>query len=238
MKTFVDPECSAYSYSMTSPDFSIPSVSIVVPMFNAQDTIVRALESIRGQTFRDWHCHVVNDASTDHSLSVASAWLSACNDPRFTLHSLPENRGLANVRNFIMLRSESPWLAMLDSDDAWLPEYLQLRWDYIQDKSHVDALYGGMIIASGTGRVPDKNDRSRDLDVLSETCQGPTLFIRRRAFQDSKGYRTMYAEDGDLFERLVESRACLHKVQQFETYLYYQGGQNSITEVERRKRTV
>jgi glycosyltransferase involved in cell wall biosynthesis len=223
---------------MTSPDFSIPSVSIVVPMYNAASTIVRALESIRSQTYRDWHCHVVNDASTDNSLSVAAAWLSACNDSRFTLHSFKDNRGLANVRNYIMLRSESPWLAMLDSDDAWLPEYLQLRWDYTQQHPQVDALYGGMIIASGTGRVPDKNDRSRDLDVISETCQGPTLFIRRRVFQNSKGYRTMYAEDGDLFERLVESGSLLHKVQQFDTYLYYQGGPNSITEIERRKRTV
>lgn len=100
-----------------------PEVSVVIPTYNRQDTILRAVGSVLGQTHRDLELIVVDDASTDDTEAV----LAGIGDPRLRQHRHTQNRGAAAARNTGIAAATGDCIAFLDSDDAWLPHKLELQ---------------------------------------------------------------------------------------------------------------
>lgn len=190
-------------------------VTIMMPNFNSEKYIERAIESVKAQDNPNFICNIVDDGSTDDSVSVILK--SIKNDPRFNLIKLGQNKKIANARNVAAKLANTPFLAALDSDDEWLPNHLSLRLEYMS-KNQADFLYGCMKVI-GSPLVIDKNDKSRYIHI-NETSQGATIFIKTEAFWKLGGYNHMYGEDGDLFERAHLNNFKVHKVE-FETYIYY-----------------
>lgn len=95
------------------------SVSIVVPLFNKERTVERALRSIVAQSYSDFEVIVVDDGSTDRSVEFAQR----VKDQRIRIISTP-NRGPGAARNRGVAESRGEIVAFLDSDDEWLPHYL------------------------------------------------------------------------------------------------------------------
>jgi len=93
--------------------------SVVIPMHNAENHIVRAIESVLCQTFIDFEILIVDDGSTDLSVSLAG---SIC-DPRIMIYH-QENAGPGAARNTGIRRANGEWCALLDSDDVWAPDHL------------------------------------------------------------------------------------------------------------------
>lgn len=101
---------------------SAPVISVVVPLFNSERYIEKALRSLREQAFRDWECVVVNDGSSDNGPALASEF--AERDPRFrVIHQV--NRGLPAARNTGIEASRGRWLRFLDADDWITPDGLE-----------------------------------------------------------------------------------------------------------------
>lgn len=94
-------------------------VSVIVPLFNKERTIERALHSILAQRFADFEVIVVNDGSTDDSVIAAQK----IRDPRIRIVST-ENHGPGAARNRGVAEARGEVLAFLDGDDAWLPHFL------------------------------------------------------------------------------------------------------------------
>lgn len=97
-----------------------PQVSVVMPAFNAANTICAAVESVLGQTFHNWELLVINDGSTDHTLDVMEQF----NDERIKLIT-QVNQGVAAARNTGLRQARGEYIAFLDSDDLWLPTKLE-----------------------------------------------------------------------------------------------------------------
>ena len=97
-----------------------PYFSVVIPLYNKEKEIKRAIDSVLNQTFRDFELIVVNDESTDNSLSV----VESIQDSRITIIS-QENKGEFGARNTGIINSHAPYIAFLDGDDEWKPEYLE-----------------------------------------------------------------------------------------------------------------
>jgi glycosyltransferase involved in cell wall biosynthesis len=95
-----------------------PRVSIVLPTYNRRDTILRAIGSVRAQTFEDWELIVVDDGSTD-----GTGELVANLDRRIRL-VVQENQGVGGARNAALARVRGSLVAFLDSDDEWTPHHL------------------------------------------------------------------------------------------------------------------
>jgi glycosyltransferase involved in cell wall biosynthesis len=93
---------------------------VVLPTYNRADTIRRAIASVEAQTVGDFELIVVDDGSTDDTVSLIRDV-----DPRTTLIR-QENRGSAEARNAGIRASTGEYLAFLDSDDEWLPYHLEL----------------------------------------------------------------------------------------------------------------
>ena len=107
---------------MGSHDHASPAVSVITPAYNAGKYIGDTLQSALKQTFEDFEVVVVDDGSTDDTAAIAQSFASR--DPRIRLIRQP-NRGIGGARNVAMTQARGRVLALLDSDDTWVPSYLQ-----------------------------------------------------------------------------------------------------------------
>ena len=96
-----------------------PTVSIIVPVYNAENTISRCIESILNQEYSDFELLLVNDGSTDGSGAVCDAY--AARDARVrVIHK--ENTGVSDTRNTALDQARGTYLQFLDSDDWITPD--------------------------------------------------------------------------------------------------------------------
>jgi glycosyltransferase involved in cell wall biosynthesis len=93
--------------------------SIVIPLYNKESTVERALRSILHQTVQDFEIVIVNDGSTDNGARV----VKAIGDPRIRL-IYQENQGVSAARNRGIAEAQYDLIAFLDADDEWLPKFL------------------------------------------------------------------------------------------------------------------
>ncbi len=97
----------------------IPRVSVVIPAYNQAHYLGETIESVLAQTYRDFEIIVVDDGSIDDSAQVAGQYGAAVRVIG------QENQGLAGARNTGIRQAQGKLVALLDSDDAWLPTYLE-----------------------------------------------------------------------------------------------------------------
>ncbi|MDP8208206.1 MAG: glycosyltransferase family A protein [Candidatus Electryonea clarkiae] len=95
------------------------TISVVIPLYNKEQYIARAIQSVLSQTYNDFELIVVDDGSTDASAKVVEEF----NDPRQRLIRQP-NAGECAARNRGIAESRTELIAFLDADDQWLPEHL------------------------------------------------------------------------------------------------------------------
>lgn len=109
----------------------MPRVAIVIPAYNAADSILPALECAQSQTLQDIEIIVVDDASTD---STAELVLSCSHkDPRIRLYQQSKNGGPAAARNLAISVAQSDWIALLDADDTMTADRLEQMLEHVAD---------------------------------------------------------------------------------------------------------
>jgi glycosyltransferase involved in cell wall biosynthesis len=131
-----------------------PFFSVVIPTYNHARFIGRCLESLRRQSFADWHAVVVNNYSQDNTEEI----IAEIGDPRIALVNFHNHGVIAASRNEGIRHSRGRYIAFLDSDDEWLPDKLQMVYEAIQCDSSV-VLFAHLLwerdTATGKGRVLD-----------------------------------------------------------------------------------
>ena len=95
-------------------------VSVILPVFNGEDTILDAVDSVLSQTHTDLELIIVNDGSTDCTSSILDTLI----DPRVQVISTC-NQGVSNARNTALLQSTGDVISFIDSDDLWLPHKIE-----------------------------------------------------------------------------------------------------------------
>lgn len=95
--------------------------SIVIPLYNKENHIQRAINSVLNQTLPDFELIIVDDGSTDRSFEMANT----IQDPRIRIIR-QENRGVSAARNHGIMEAKHDWLAFLDADDEWMSDYLDM----------------------------------------------------------------------------------------------------------------
>ncbi|RNA63605.1 glycosyltransferase [Chryseobacterium nematophagum] len=104
-------------------------VSIITPCYNSADFIEETIQSVLHQTYENWEWLITDDLSHDKTIEIINKY----NDPRIKLVVLEKNGGAGNARNKSLERAKGRYIAFLDSDDFWYPEYLETMIDYMQD---------------------------------------------------------------------------------------------------------
>lgn len=96
----------------------MPKVSVIIPTFNREKYLNNTIDSVLAQTYHNYEIIVVDDGSTDNTREVAKKYKDKIK------YVYQKNQGVSSARNSGIKVSRGEWIAFLDSDDEWLPEYL------------------------------------------------------------------------------------------------------------------
>ncbi|MCM4155020.1 glycosyltransferase family 2 protein [Gramella sp. AN32] len=106
-------------------------VSVIMPAYNAETFIAEAIQSVIDQSYSNWELIIVNDASTDATEKVISAFF----DDRISMISLKQNQGTHISRNKAIQSASGNFIAFLDADDLWKREKLQKQLAFMDENS-------------------------------------------------------------------------------------------------------
>ena len=109
-------------------------VSVITPAYNCSETIGETIESVMGQTYRNWEMIIVDDCSADNTVDVVSDYVKK--DERIKLMRLEKNSGSAAARNTAIQNAKGRFIALLDSDDMWKPEKLERQLAFMTEKGY------------------------------------------------------------------------------------------------------
>ncbi len=186
-------------------------VSVIVPAYNAEDTIADALQSLVVQTFPHWEAIIVDDGSRDGTPNIASKFVAS--DRRFQLLS-QKNLGKSGARNSGIKLAKFEWLLFLDSDDWILPRHLERLTGVLESEPYLDAAYCGWTYVTPDGQYVFESfgDEIGDLFAQhAEYCFSVvhTYLVRRSLVEEAGGFdlslRT--CEDWDLWQRIARTGA-------------------------------
>jgi glycosyltransferase involved in cell wall biosynthesis len=188
-----------------------PTVSVVMPVFNAATSLQSTLDSLAEQTFTNWELIAFNDGSTDSSVQVIENWAGMVAQPVRILSG--PNSGPSQARNRAAEDCQGTYLAFLDSDDLWHPDKLERQIGaLLKQPKWVGVGCDYQIVSGTTGRVSsiERFDwtPARILDWALMEARGPalcsTLLISAKEFSQVGGFNTALRnlEDLDLALRV------------------------------------
>jgi glycosyltransferase involved in cell wall biosynthesis len=170
----------------------MPTVSVIVPAYNAARFVVASLESVVNQTFSDFEVIVVDDGSTDETAALVQPF--ARRDGRFRLMHRP-NGGIAAARNTALTEARGEFIALLDSDDLWMPVWLERQLGILRHRPDIGVLSANCLnlgsSADGKPLKPVGHGAIIDLTLLDLIRFEDSVCIQsvfRRAVPDAIGW--------------------------------------------------
>lgn len=177
----------------------MPRFSVVIPCYNAEDTLAEALESLLAQTEQDWEVLIIDDGSSDDTRLIAAAMAGI--DMRFRLMK-SNGTGPSAARNMALAEADGEIIAFLDADDTWHPEKLE-RLDAFFEEESADACFGRVTLSDGrtVGTPTGPFEGTLTLDALlseNPVCTMSNFAIRLESFLASGGFNTDITHNADL----------------------------------------
>jgi len=163
-----------------------PLVSVVIPVYNRTEVLPQTLNSVRAQTHQNFEVFVVDDGSTEDIESV----VKSLHDSRIDYIRLSEHTNANVARNVGIRAAQGEYIAMLDSDDEWLPHHLERRLQKIIEWD-CDGIHGSFFIDDGATRQPAiarsrrQSESIPDYVLSGNWAQTSSHFYRREAVKET-----------------------------------------------------
>lgn len=183
-------------------------VTICIPFYNAESTLVDAVRSVFAQTHKKWELILINDGSTDRSLEIAQS----IKDPRVTVYSDGENRKLAGRLNQVTNLAKYDFIARMDADDMMSPYRIERLLDILSDNDSYD------LASSGTYSIKDdgsyngyrgRSEKNYTFEGLLNKSQGflHAGLIARKSWYKRNHYNESLSlgQDSDLWLRAARA---------------------------------
>jgi|GEM_PF-608562 len=185
-----------------------PLISIMMPVYNGQDTLPRAIQSLLYQTYSNWRCIIVNDGSSDGT----RAYLDSLIDKRFQVIHLEKNQGRPFARQVALDAAEGKYLAFLDADDFYHSLKLEKQLEIMEQHPHVlltscaNGSYNGAfeletVRGKGAG-MPVRFKIEDPRNVVLRTSMVKLDIAKKHKFN----VKLKLAEDTDFIERMLDHR--------------------------------
>lgn len=159
-----------------------PQFTIVMPAWNRAEMIARAVQSVLAQTCPSWELIIVDDGSEDDTAAIAESF--AATDARITVIR-GEHRGVSEARNAGLAGARGSLVAFLDTDNIWLPEYLETMARGMRSSGAL-AAYAGIKIRGGTDVTYRVFDGDLDHLLVLNHIDLNVLVVDREIAQDLK----------------------------------------------------
>ena len=194
----------------------MPEISVVMAVYNREQYVSRAIESILNQTYKDFEFIIVDDGSTDNSSSIIKKYSKLDKRIRYIRQ---KNSGAAHARNEGVKNSQYKYIALMDDDDVSTPTRLEKQYKYLIENPTMDACLPFMentlrdgkhfsYSIYGVDHLPNKQYYIKNCFPVPFVL-GPATMITRHSFNKCNGYRTSpnVIEDLDLTLRFQEEFA-------------------------------
>jgi glycosyltransferase involved in cell wall biosynthesis len=228
--TVLHPPDSRQAQPLTNP-MNAPEISVIMPCYNAAAHLPASVGSVLAQTFANWELIAVDDGSSDATLN----WLQAQTDPRLRILS-QTNQGVSAARNAGLAEATGRYVAFLDADDTWTPDYLEKMLAMLH--THPDAALAycgwqnvGLPGGRGDPFVPPDYENANKLETLFSGCRWPihAALVKRQAIMAANGFNPVLknAEDYALWLRVATAAPIVRVPEVLAFYHFHGGGQAS-----------
>lgn len=183
------------------------NVSVLIPMYNAENTIIRCIESVLNQAYKsEIEIIIINDGSTDNSRNIVEEIIEK-NISNISILLLNKvNGGVSSARNLGLKNAKGSYIALLDSDDEWHSNKLQRQMEILNNNPSIDFLGCGR---NGEElRILGKTIKNLHRATIEELLikmfpQTSTAIFKRVLYLNIGGYNESltHAEDGELWIR-------------------------------------
>jgi hypothetical protein len=207
----------------------VPTVSVIMAVYNAQDTIVRAVRSVLDQTHTDLELLLVDDASSDGSVATVQAHLAERGgDDRVRYLAHPSNRRAAAARNTGVSAATGDFVAFVDSDDEMLPTYLETLVGALDEG--VDVVVGNVVYVRPDGSRRERHPavtgdfpgpRAAELGLLDKITPFTCDKLVRRSLYDGVRYPEGIINEDFLTNPVLAAGARTVRVVDAPVYLYH-----------------
>lgn len=207
-------------------------ISVIIPMYNSSHSIERCLDSVLSQTYKtSYQIIVINDGSTDDSAFVVERYIQ-CNKTINIRLINKTNGGVASARNEGLKVAQGKWIALLDSDDEWLPDKIASQMAILCANPTIDLL-GSNVTSKRIailGKIKTKVSPVKIWELfISWYPWTPTLIFKREVLNDVGYYdeKLSHAEDAHFLLRI-----CMQKSAWFmpEALVAIGGGKHTFGE--------
>lgn len=179
-----------------------PRLTVLMPVYNAEKFLAEAIDSVLKQSFNDFEFLILDDSSSDRSISIIESYT----DPRIRFYRNEQNLGISATLNKGISLATSPLIARMDADDICYPERLQKQWEYLQANPHCALVSSWVRVIAENGDFVRQDDFKSPYYYYNLTFEcwiyHPTIVFRKEAVQQIGGYTVPYSEDFELFWQL------------------------------------
>jgi len=189
----------------------LPKISVLTCCYNAGTFLKEAVESVLRQAYEKFEYVLVDDGSTDNTLSILKGY--AAKDKRIVIVE-KEHSGLTASLNIGLEQAKGEWVARLDADDIAVPDRLSNQWDFVQNNDRIVLLGGGCIEVDENGIAIKKHIYPTEQNALMSRLEtGKAFFSHSSAFFNKAyvlelgGYNPKFvrSQDWDLWLRIGEN---------------------------------
>jgi glycosyltransferase involved in cell wall biosynthesis len=209
---------------------TIPKISVVMSVYNADKYLKDSIESILSQTFTDFEFIIINDGSTDKSFEILKYYENK--DSRIKIISR-ENKGLIYSLNEGIKLAKGEYIARMDADDISYPDRFKIQLDYIKENNLILCGTWANIInefgeKTGEMTYPPKSEKIKIFGLLHNPFIHSSLIFKKDIFDKVGGYNPAFKhiEDYELWTRIMFK----YKTDNIEeNLLQYRVHENQIT---------
>ena len=192
-----------------------PLVSIIVPVYNAENTVIATIKSIVSQTYTNWELLIINDGAKDSSDILIKNFIAENSEVKGTIKYITqENAGVSNARNKGLKLATGDFIAFVDSDDVWKKNKIEVQMDEMDNNKNVDLLATTIIGEQFNILFRQKEERLVYIPpkklLLKNYLVTSTLLFKAEILK-KVGYfneEMRYAEDLEFFVRISKHYNC------------------------------
>jgi glycosyltransferase involved in cell wall biosynthesis len=210
---------------------SKPTISVLLPVYNAERFLAQAIDSVLQQTFTDFELLLLDDCSTDGSLSIMESYT----DPRIRLYRNEKNLGISKSLNKGIALANADLIARMDADDICYPHRLEKQYAYLLAHPECALLSSWVRVITEDGKLVRQDDFKSPYYYYNLTFEcwmyHPSIVFRKAAILQVGGYTVPYSEDFELFWQ-VSRNHLIHNLP--EVLLDYRQSPQSLHQVQKK----
>lgn len=185
----------------------MPKISVIIPTYNRADLLKDAVDSVLAQTYQDFELLIIDDGSTDHTRELLASYET------HVTYLFQGNRGVSSARNLGIRSSTGEYIALLDSDDLWLPSKLEQQVTVMEHDPNLQLCHTEEIWIRRGVRVNPKRKHQKYGGYIFPYClplcviSPSSVMIRRMLFDDIGCFdeELPACEDYDLWLRITKT---------------------------------